>query len=86
MMTMGGLAYMKTMGAGEFKAKCLGVLQEVKVKRAGVRVTKNGTWMATMVPPDKSDEDPLKDFCIGGEIVGDVMAPAIPLEDYEALK
>ena len=77
---------MRTMAAGEFKAKCLGVLDEVNVKRATVRVTKNGKLMGMMVPPDQKDEDPLSDFFIGGEIVGDVMAPAVPLEDYEALK
>jgi hypothetical protein len=77
---------MKTMAAGEFKAKCLGLLGEVKVKRTSVRVTKNGKLMGMMVPPDQKDEDPLNDFFIGGEILGDVMAPAVPLEDYEALK
>ncbi len=76
---------MRTMPAGKFKATCLALLDEVEAKRESVIVTKNGRPVAKMVPLEL-DEDPLKAFFIGGEILGDIMSPAVPLEDYEAMK
>jgi prevent-host-death family protein len=78
---------MKTMAAGKFKAQCLAVLDEVKMKREEVVVTKNGKPYAKMVPLDEQDEDPLAVFHFGqGRIVGDILAPADELEDWDSLK
>ena len=78
---------MKTMAAGKFKAQCLAVLDEVKMKREEVVVTKNGKPYAKMVPLDEQDEDPLAVFRFGqGRIVGDILAPADELEDWDSLK
>jgi prevent-host-death family protein len=69
---------MKTMGAGEFKAKCLAVMDEVQTKRIQVLVTKNGKPVAKLVPLELAeDEDPLAAFRFPGkvEIHGDIMAP-----------
>jgi prevent-host-death family protein len=76
---------MKTMAAGKFKAQCLALLDEVESKRECVIVTKNGRPVAKMVPLEL-EEDPLKAFFIGGEILGDIMSPVVPIEDYEAMK
>jgi len=76
---------MKTMAAGKFKAQCLALLSEVETKRECVTVTKNGRPVAKMVPLEL-DEDPLEAFFIGGEILGDIMSPVAPIEDYEAMK
>ena len=76
---------MKTIAAGKFKAQCLALLDEVENKRESVTVTKNGRPVAKVVPLEIND-DPLKAFFVGGEILGDVMSPAMPLEDYEVLK
>jgi prevent-host-death family protein len=76
---------MRTIAAGKAKAQFLGLLGEVETKRECVTVTKNGRPVAKMVPLDL-DEDPLKAFFIGGEILGDIMSPTAPLEDYEALR
>jgi prevent-host-death family protein len=75
----------KTMAAGKFKAQCLALLDEVETKRECVTVTKNGRPVAKMVPLEL-EEDPLKAFFIGGEIVGDIMSPTVLPEDYEAMK
>ena len=78
---------MKTMAAGKFKAQCLAVLDEVKMKREEVVVTKNGKPYAKMVPLDEQDEDPLAVFRFGrGRIVGDILAPVDALEDWDAEK
>ena len=76
---------MRTMAAGKFKAQCLAVLDEVKMKREEVVVTKNGKPYAKLVPLDEQDEDPLAVFRFGeGRIVGDILAPADALEDWDA--
>ena len=78
---------MRTMAAGKFKAQCLAVLDEVKMKREEVVVTKNGKPYAKMVPLDEQDEDPLAVFRFGqGRIVGDILAPVDALEDWDAEK
>jgi prevent-host-death family protein len=76
---------MRTMAAGQFKAKCLGLLDEVKTKRESVIVTKHGQPWAKLVPLDMED-DPLSAFRFSGkiEIVGDIMAPLYTDEENEA--
>jgi prevent-host-death family protein len=77
---------MKTMAAGTFKAKCLAVMDEVQKKRESVVITKNGRPVARLVPIE-TKENPLADFYFGKiEILGDIISPTVPLEDYEALK
>ena len=78
---------MKTMAAGKFKAQCLAVMDEIRAKREEVVVTKNGKPYAKMVPLDEQDEDPLAVFRFGqGRIVGDIVAPADELEDWDTEK
>ena len=43
---------MKTMPAGQFKAQCLSVMDEVKERRAEVIITKRGKPVAKLVPLD----------------------------------
>lgn len=77
---------MKTMAAGVFKAKCLTVMDEVQKKREPVLITKHGKPVAQLVPIEVKG-DPLASFYFGkGEILGDIISPIVPLEDYEALK
>src|SRR5207244_6950755 len=69
---------MKTMPAGEFKARCLRVMEEVKKYRTPVVITKKGKPVAKLVPPD----EPRKDVfgCMAGtiKILGDVESPVLP--------
>ncbi|HUZ95027.1 MAG TPA: type II toxin-antitoxin system Phd/YefM family antitoxin [Edaphobacter sp.] len=77
---------MKTMAAGTFKAKCLAVMDEVQKKRETVVITKKGKPVAQLVPM-ATEADPIFGFLLGkGRIVGDIISPIVPLEDYEALK
>ena len=82
---MGAKLNTKTMAAGEFKAKCLAVMDEVQAKRTTVVVTKNGKPVAQMVPIiDKEEPDPIFGFMRGkGKITGDIMAPIYTDEEYE---
>jgi len=77
---------MKTIAAGEFKARCLQVMEEVRTKRTPVLITKRGKPLAKLVPPD---DKPAEIFgCLAGkiEILGDIVSPITPLEDWEGLK
>jgi prevent-host-death family protein len=74
----------KTIGAGEFKAKCLGLLDEVERTGRPLLVTKRGRPVARLVPiraPRKSRGTPLE-----GSVVyeGDIVSPLD--EPWEALK
>ena len=76
---------MKTMAAGTFKARCLRVMDDVRATREPVTITKKGRPVAKLVPVDT----PAKDVfgCMRGrvEIVGDIVEPAVPAEDWESL-
>lgn len=76
---------MRTMPAGQFKAKCLAVMDEVQAKRIPVLVTKNGKPVAKLVPLELPEgEDPLDAFYYGKiEIVGDILAPLYSDEELE---
>ena len=76
---------MRTMPAGQFKAKCLAIMDEVQAKRVPVLVTKNGKPVAKLVPLDlPEEEDPLDAFYYGKiEMVGD---PFVPLYSDEELE
>jgi len=69
-------AAVKKMGAGEFKAKCLAVLDSVAREREAVYVTKRGKLVAVVVPPEDGDGDVaqslLGSVIAEGDIVGSV--------------
>jgi len=77
---------MKTIAAGEFKARCLQVMEDVRTKRTTVLITKRGKPLAKLVPPDEQSPDVLG--CLAGkiEILGDIVSPITPLEDWDSLK
>jgi prevent-host-death family protein len=77
---------MKKMAAGAFKANCLAVMDEVQAKRETVVITKHGKPVAKLVPVNK-DRDEIYNFLDGkGAIVGDVVSPAISLDEWGELK
>jgi prevent-host-death family protein len=78
---------MKTMPAGEFKARCLKVMEDVRKYRTSVVITKKGKPVAKLVPV----EEPARDVfgCMAGtaKIVGDVEAPVLPpIDKWNAWK
>ena len=77
---------MKTMAAGQFKARCLKIMDQVRATREPVTITKKGRPVAKLVPADGQPEDIFG--CLKGEIeiVGDIVSPAVPLEDWEVLR
>lgn len=71
------------MGAGEFKARCLSVLDEVAETRTEVVVTKRGKPVARVVPVDDVAAPELFGALAGRiRIVGDVISPVE--DDWDA--
>lgn len=77
---------MKTMAAGEFKAKCLKVMDRLSVTREPVMITKKGRPVAKLVPVDPTAPDFFG--CLAGtlEIIGDIESPVEPPEAWEVLR
>ena len=72
---------MRTMEAGSFKSKCLAVMDEVHAKCETVIITKHGKPVAKLVPVN-AEKDEIYDFRAGkGDIVGDIITPALCLEE-----
>jgi prevent-host-death family protein len=77
---------MKQVAISEFKAKCLALLEQVRVTRQPIRVTRHGKPVAEVVPPtpaiDRSSMfGSMKDSIT---ITGDIISPADE-DDWEVL-
>lgn len=73
----------RTMPARVFKTKCLAVIDEVHSKCKPVIITKRGKPLAKLVPINSRPDD-IFGFMRGKvKIIGDIITPAIPLEEWE---
>ena len=77
---------MKKMAAGEFKAHCLAVMEDVRMTREPVLITKRGRPVAKLVPTDRSSDDFIGRLEGVVKIVGDIESPVEPPENWEALR
>jgi prevent-host-death family protein len=76
---------MKTMAAGQFKAKCLKVMDEVQAKRIPVVITKRGKPVVKIVPAGPK-QDEIFGFAKGKiKIKGDIVKPALTLREWGKL-
>ena len=62
-------------GAGEFKAKCLRLLDEVQQSRQEIVITKRGKPVARLVPADEKPPTIFGRMKGTGEILGDIVGP-----------
>lgn len=77
---------MKTVPAGEFKARCLRIMEEVRTKRVSVLITKKGRPVAKLVPADQDADEVFGRLQGILEITGDVESPIVAPEDWKALR
>ena len=77
---------MKEVTISEFKAKCLGILEQVRMTRTPVRVTRFGKPVAEVVPPAPEERPKSWLGCMVGTgvILGDIVGPTGSIEDWEA--
>ena len=77
---------MKTIPAGKFKAQCLRVMDRVQATRVPVLITKRGKPVAKLVPADDFGSEVFNSLKGKIEILGDIVSPVVPAEDWDALK
>ena len=79
---------MKEIAISEFKAKCLGILEEVRKTRKPIRVTRFGKPVAEVVPPTPQTSTSRKLGCmIGtGRVVGDIVGSISGESEWEAAR
>jgi prevent-host-death family protein len=78
----------ETIAVSKFKATCLAVLQRVKRTGRPVRITRFGKPVADVVPPraETADGDWLGCMVGRGETTGDIVAPVLDAEEWQALR
>jgi prevent-host-death family protein len=74
---------MKQIPAGEFKAQCLAIMDQVLRSGEPVVVTKHGKPVVKLVPAEKQEDDIFGYMAGKAKIVGDIVGPITPLEDWE---
>lgn len=71
--------------AGEFKAKCLGLIDDVQKQKRPITITKRGKPVARLVPlsKDEHERDRIFGFFKGkGRIIGDIVSPIVTPEEW----
>jgi prevent-host-death family protein len=77
---------MKEVAISVFKAKCLGILEEVRKTRKPIRVTRFGKPVAEVVPPSTAKAAGRRLGSMAGsmKIVGDIVGPTGSWDDWDA--
>lgn len=65
----------RTIAAGEFKAKCLHLLDEVQQTRKEIVITKRGRPVARVVPVEEEVPSVFGRMKGTGKILGDIISP-----------
>ena len=77
---------MKMMPAGQFKARCLKVMDDVQSTREPVVITKKGRPVAKLVPAEEPSDGFLGRLSGTMKIVGDITQPLEDPDAWEALR
>jgi prevent-host-death family protein len=77
---------MKTIPAGQFKARGLQLMDEVRTTREPALITKKGRPVAKLVSAESQPEDSFGCLREEVKIAGDIASPIVPLEDWDALR
>jgi len=77
---------MKEVAISEFKAKCLGILEQVRKTRTPIRVTRFGKPVVEVVPASsrEGNERRLGSMVGTGEILGDIVGHTGSWDDWQA--
>jgi prevent-host-death family protein len=77
---------MKTIATGEFKARCLTLMDDVRSTREPLIITKRGKPVAKLVPADDTEREFIGRLKGRFRVVGDIESPVEPPEAWEALR
>jgi antitoxin (DNA-binding transcriptional repressor) of toxin-antitoxin stability system len=79
-----GNSAMKKIPAGQFKAQCLAIIDQLQNTGESVLITRRGKPIARLVRLPSAPEDVFGYMADKVKIVGDIGGPITPLEDWEA--
>ncbi len=78
---------MTDVSISEFKAKCLGLIEQVHKTRQPLRITRHGKPVAEIIPSGTDRTRKFVGDMIGtAKIVGDIVSPVIDLDDFEVYR
>jgi prevent-host-death family protein len=79
---------MEEVAISEFKAKCLALLERVRLTKKPLRVTRRGQPVAEIVPPSPpaGAQDWIGSMKGTMEVGGDIVSPVIEENDIEAFR
>lgn len=79
---------MNEVSISEFKAKCIGLLEQVRTTKQPLRVTRHGKPVAEIVPPNEEIDrmEWIKSMQGSAETLGDIVSPATDEDDWEVLR
>lgn len=79
---------MKEVAISEFKAKCLGLIDEVQKTKKPIRVTRFGKPVAEVVPPspEARESDWIDSMRDEIKVLGDIVSPASDEAEWEVLR
>lgn len=78
---------MRTIAAGEFKQRCLALLDEVGVSGEPIVVTKRGKAVAQVTPVSSQRHDDWRGaMTTRGHVRGDLVGPATDPDEWDALR
>jgi prevent-host-death family protein len=82
---------MRTIPAGEFKAKCLAIMDEIQAGGESVVITKRGKPVVRVTALEAGVDRPAKESILGfmrgtGISVGDIVGPIIPSDEWDHSK
>lgn len=72
---------MRKIAAGEFKARCLALMEDVRSTRQPILITKRGKPVAKMVPAEEPKDEIFDRLKSVIKIVGDIESP---IEGWES--
>ena len=75
----------RTIPAGEFKNRCLALMDEVNETGEEIVITKHGKPVSRLVPAEESKPQMWGRYRDQIRIVGDIMSPVVPAEEWEAI-
>lgn len=75
----------RTMPAGEFKNRCLALMDEVNETGAEIVITKYGRPVSRLVPARRKAPDMWGRYREQVRITGDIVAPAVDSGEWEAV-
>jgi prevent-host-death family protein len=76
----------KKIAAGEFRARCLALMEEVRSTREPLLITERGKPVAKLVPADNASRKFLGRLKGVIRMVGDIESPVEPPEAWESLR